>query len=198
MPAGRELTPKQEKYAQGLFKGLSQREAYKQAYDAGNMSDEAIDVEACRLADNPKVTLRINELTNEFSERNMVTKEKVLAELAKIAFTDIKDFMEFGPEEALMLDNGSGELVKTIRAAVQVKPSKEVDGTVLAEVSQTRDGIKVKPHDKMKALELIGKHLAMFTDKVDQTLTGELAIKHQASKLTDEELEGKIAELQRK
>jgi len=49
-----------------------------------------------------------------------------------------------------------------------------------------------------KSTELIGKHLAMFTDKVDQTLTGELAIKHQASKLTDEELEGKIAELQRK
>ena len=48
-----------------------------------------------------------------------------------------------------------------------------------------------------KSTELIGKHLAMFTDKVDQNLTGELAIKHQASKLTDEELEGKIAELQR-
>jgi len=196
MPAGRELTPKQEKYAQGLFKGLTQREAYKEAYNCQNMTDKSIDELACRAANDIKVMSRVVELTNEFSERNMVTKERVLAALAKIAFADIKEFVEFGPEEALMLDNGSGELVKTIRAAVQVKPSKDVDGTVLAEVSQTRDGIKVKPHDKMKALELIGRHLAMFTDKVDQTLTGELAIKHQASKLTDEELEGKIAELQ--
>ena len=197
MPGERELTPKQEKYAQGLFKGLTQREAYKEAYNCQNMADKTIDENACRAARDSKVAARMAELTNELKGRNMVTVERVLKELAKIAFTDIKDFMEFGPEEATMIDNGSGELVKAIRAAVQVKPSSQVDGSVLAEVSQTRDGVKVKPHDKMKALELIGRHLAMFTDKVDQNLTGELAIKHQASKLTDEELEGRIAELQK-
>jgi phage terminase small subunit len=53
------LTIKQEKFAQGLFAGLSQREAYKQAFNCDKMTDKTIDEAACRLADNSKVTARI-------------------------------------------------------------------------------------------------------------------------------------------
>lgn len=45
------LTVKQEKYVQGLFAGLSQREAYKQAYNCSNWTDNAVDVEACSVSE---------------------------------------------------------------------------------------------------------------------------------------------------
>ena len=42
-----DLTPKQEMFVQALIAGKSQREAYKEAYNATNMKDETIDVRAC-------------------------------------------------------------------------------------------------------------------------------------------------------
>ena len=58
-----ELTIKQEKFAQGLFAGLSQREAYKQAYNASRMKDNTMDKNAYTLANDTKVTTRLEELT---------------------------------------------------------------------------------------------------------------------------------------
>jgi phage terminase small subunit len=60
------LTGKQEKFAQEVAKERkSHAEAYRLAYETKNMSNEAIYVEACRLMDNPKVSLRIKELQEE-------------------------------------------------------------------------------------------------------------------------------------
>lgn len=47
---------------------------------------------ACELAKNVKITSRLEELKNELKERNMVTVEITLQELAKIRFADIKSF----------------------------------------------------------------------------------------------------------
>jgi hypothetical protein len=49
------LTPKQLKFAHGAVSGVSLAEAYRQAYDAENMSERAIRTEACRLAAHPNV-----------------------------------------------------------------------------------------------------------------------------------------------
>ena len=43
------LTPKQEKFVQGLFSGLSQRQAYRESYSAENMSDKVLDNKASLL-----------------------------------------------------------------------------------------------------------------------------------------------------
>ena len=163
------LTIKQEKFCQGLFIGLTQREAYKQAYDAENMTDKSIDEEACRIAADHKVTSRIDELTNELKYRNMATAERVLAEYAKIAFTDIKDFVSFGTVKVLEdTDEETGEPIYGYRQIVEAKPSAEVDGTMIQEVSISPKGVfAFKLHDKQKALDMIGKHLGMFTDKLD-------------------------------
>lgn len=87
------LTPKQEKYVQGLFTGLSQREAYKAAYNCKNMSDNAIDVNACRDAAKPKIALRLKELQDEVKERNMVTVEKVVERWWNIATADPNEIL---------------------------------------------------------------------------------------------------------
>jgi phage terminase small subunit len=145
------LTPKQEKFVQGLFKGLSQREAYRRAYDAANMKDESIDRLACELAKNVKVASRLKELQTKVADKNIVTVERLVTQLAKEAFSDIKDFVTFGSD------------------GVVLKPSDAVDGTLIAEVSETRDGIKFKRVDPLKAQELLGRYLGIFTDKVEHS-----------------------------
>ena len=59
------LTPKQEKFVMALINGMSQRQAYKFAYDAENMKDATIDTRACRLFKSGKIQLRYNQLIKE-------------------------------------------------------------------------------------------------------------------------------------
>lgn len=62
------LTDKQETFVQGIIDGLSQREAYRAAYDATGMSDTSVDVEAWKLIRNPKVTQRLISLQHEIEQ----------------------------------------------------------------------------------------------------------------------------------
>ncbi len=62
------LTKKQEQFVQNIVKGMSQRQAYKNAYTCKKMSDNAIDREASLLMKHPKVAQRIKELTSKIQE----------------------------------------------------------------------------------------------------------------------------------
>lgn len=80
------LTPKQEKFVQNLIKGMSQREAYKNSYDATNMKDETIDTEASLLFNDQKVSNRYKELQNRLVDKAIMSAEermKLLTEIAK-------------------------------------------------------------------------------------------------------------------
>ena len=165
-----ELTIKQEKFAQGLFVGLSQREAYKQAYAYDKMKDKTIDERACVLANDDKVKTRLEGLTNELKNRNMITVEKVLKEYAKICFSDIKDFLAYRTEKIKVDEDEEGNPIFGYRQIVDAKPSEEVDGALISEVSIGRDGtFKFKLHDKLNALEKVGKHLGMFIERKEVT-----------------------------
>lgn len=67
------LTLKQEKYVLNLINGMSQREAYKNAYDAKNMKDETIDSKASELFSRDKVRARYNELLEEAKNKAIMS-----------------------------------------------------------------------------------------------------------------------------
>lgn len=69
------LTAKQEAFAQGIADGMTQADAYRTAYDAESMSDNAIYVEASKLIDNPNVAQRVKELKDALAERVLWTRE---------------------------------------------------------------------------------------------------------------------------
>jgi phage terminase small subunit len=75
------LTTKQEKFVQGLISGMSQREAYKSAYDCSKMKDTTIDAQASKLFKNHKVTIRYRELMDEYKEKALWTREQSVHDL---------------------------------------------------------------------------------------------------------------------
>jgi phage terminase small subunit len=75
------LTVKQEAFCLAYMETGNASEAYRQAYDAENMSANAIGVEACRLMDNPNVALKVEELQNEAKQRHVITVEILIKEL---------------------------------------------------------------------------------------------------------------------
>lgn len=74
------LTLKQELFVQGIISGLSQRQAYRQAYKAEKMSDETVDSKASELLKNGKVTVRYRELLKQFSNMSLWSREQAFNE----------------------------------------------------------------------------------------------------------------------
>ena len=98
-----ELTPKQEKFIQNIVSGMSQRQAYKESYDAKNMSDETIDTEACLLFNSPKISKRYQELMEELKNKAIMTAQERMIWLTEV----IKDIQR----EEIYVRNSDGEEV---------------------------------------------------------------------------------------
>jgi len=158
----KKLTIKQEKYAQNLFTGMSQREAYKAAYNTDNMSDKSVDEEACRLASDLKIASRIEELTEELRLRNMVTVERILAEYAKLGFFDPRKLFHADgkPKDITELDDETASVI----AGLDVQEVYEGTGEDRKFIGYTK---KYKLADKKAALDSMGKYLGMFVDKIE-------------------------------
>lgn len=78
------LTPKQEKFVRNLIQGMSQREAYKNSYDAENMTDKTIDEEACRLFNDCKISARYKELQDRLENATIMTAKERLEYLTEV------------------------------------------------------------------------------------------------------------------
>ena len=88
----------------------------------------------------------------ERQKRTEITQDRVLQELAAIAFAKATDYAEIKNE------------------CVRIRDTAELDEQqirALAGIEEGKFGIKVKLNDKEKALELLGRHLGMFKDKVE-------------------------------
>ena len=70
------LTPKQELFVQKIIEGMSQADAYRSAYSCKNMSDNAIYVNASKLAADAKVALRLKELRDMSAKPSIITAQK--------------------------------------------------------------------------------------------------------------------------
>lgn len=167
------LTDNQEKFVQELIKGKSQREAYKTAYPKCKATDKTIDEYACRLMKNSKVSARYNEihgrLIQEAEDECIVTAKEVLKELKRIGFADIKDFLSFRTAKTVVAVNKeTGEPIIDFSPIIDLIDSNHVDGKVIQEVSiSARGTFSFKLHDKMSALDKLGKHLGLFADKIE-------------------------------
>lgn len=92
------LTPKQERFIQNIVSGMSQREAYKNSYDAKNMADDTIDNKACKLFNSDKIRARYQELMKRLENKAIMTAEERMIWLTKIINCDIKVKQEYDNE----------------------------------------------------------------------------------------------------
>lgn len=153
------LTPAQETFAAGIACGLSQSEAYRKAYPRSlKWADQSVWVRASTLAANAKVRLRVTELVQKAAAANEVTVERIVKELALIAFGSKRAVMAWGPKGVKLKDS---------------KTLTEDEAAIVAEVKETvtmnGGSLSLKTHDKVKALELLGRHVGMFSDKLELT-----------------------------
>lgn len=116
-------------------------------------------ITACELLQQPEIIKEVARLVKERNQQIELTAEKVINELQAIAFAKTTDVVKVKE-----MTVGKGKTRRKIRA-VYVELTSDLDPEMkkaIAEISETRDGIRVKQHDKVKALELLGKHLGIF------------------------------------
>lgn len=90
------LTPKQENFCLAYLETGNASEAYRRAYDAENMSPNALNREACVMLDNPKIALRLEELRAPVREKALLTLESHLARLDELS-RKAEDAEQFAP-----------------------------------------------------------------------------------------------------
>lgn len=188
----RKLTKNQKRFVNEYLIDLNATRAYKAAYKSVK-KDETAAVNGSRLLRNAKVKKYLEQRMKEREKRTEITQDMVLRELAKIGFADLKDYLEYKTAKAVVEYDENGEPVIDYRQVVDVIDSSKVDTSVIQEVSIGKDGtFKFKLYDKQKALVDIGRHLGMFTDKIEHS--GSMNLNNPYEGLTTEELK-KLAKM---
>ena len=145
------MTEKQKRFCDEYLIYLNATRAYKVAYK-NVKSDEVAKAAASRLLTNVNVKNYIDDCMEERQKRTEVTQDRVIQELAAIAFSKVTDYATVKDDMVKIKD--TDELTeKQIRAISGIKEGKF--------------GIELKLNDKEKALELLGRHLGMWNDKLD-------------------------------
>lgn len=198
-----ELTDKQRLFCLYYVKCFNATKAYKKAYGC---SYETAMTEGSKTLRNPKMKEEIIRLKQNRLNREMLDESDIFQKYMDIAFSDATDFVEFGQEDVPVMavygpvqvkDEETGEK-KTLTKRVNVvrfKDSSEVDGTLIAEVKQGKDGASIKLPDKMKALEWLGEHMDMATEEQRARIENIKAKTKQIKGSGQDETEDKVMKL---
>lgn len=149
------MTEKQKIFADEYLIDLNATRAYRVAYPNVKKDDTAA-AAAARMLRNVKVAEYIQERMQERQQRTEVTQDRVVQELAAIAFAKATDYV-------MIKSNGPA-------AVVMMRPTADLTDEqvrAIAGIKEGANGIEIKLNDKEKALELLGRHLGMWNDKLE-------------------------------
>jgi len=173
------LNDKQRLFIAYYVKCWNATKAYQKAYGCAYTTART---EGSRLLANPNIREEIIKVRDGLTEDALLDKRTLIQKWIDIAFADITDYVKFGrQEEVLYNDEGQPELdmhgnVKTYAFNyVHLNESAELDGSLVTEVKQGKDGISVKLADKMKAMEFLSKHLDLLNENERKQLQNEQA-----------------------
>ena len=155
------LTEKQKRFCVEYLIDLNATQA---AIRAGYSTSTAGAIGAENLK-KPQIRACIDKALAEQSKRTGVTADRVVRELAKVAFVNSDDVVDF--DSVTVKSDASKDDTAAI-ASVRVKTIPTKDG----------EGIEreIKLADKLKALELLGKRFGLFTDNVNVSGEGVVQI----------------------
>ena len=125
-----------------------------------------------KILNNPNVKEYLEKRMKDREERTEITQDDVVREIAAIAFSNPSDFFKVidRPITAggipVRDEDGNIKTYKDVEF-INTDNLSEANKKAIAGIKQGSNGLEVKLNDKLKALELLGRHLGMFKDKVE-------------------------------
>lgn len=168
-----DLSDKQRLFCIYYIRCFNATKAYQKAYGCDYITAAQ---NGSRMLKNAKVKAEIQRLKQDRLNREFLDEHDIFQKYMDIAFADMTDYVEFGREKVQVMGafgpievenpkTGKKEpLMKEVNT-VRFRESTDVDGTIIAEVKQGRDGATIKLADRMKALEWLTQHMNMATEE---------------------------------
>ena len=158
------LTPKQRRFVEEYLVDLNaERAAMRAGYSRSTARKNAY-----TFLQSAKVAEAIAAAQAELTTKISISVERIVAELARIGFSDIREVVHWRSSAAEAESDG-GEANGRVANVVELKNAADLAPDVaaaIAEISQLPNGgLRVKLHDKRAALVDLGKHLGMFTER---------------------------------
>lgn len=157
---GSTLTPRQERFVQEYLIDLNAT----QASIRSGYSPKTANEQACRLLTKVSVRSALQAAQAERAARTHITQDRVLQELAKLAFADLR--RAYNEDGSLKLPHEIDDETAAALAGIEVT-AVAIGGTEDPATLATK---KLKTWDKKGALELAMRHLGMLNDKVELTI----------------------------
>lgn len=154
------LPPKQELFCKEYLVDLNGTQA---AIRAG-YSPKCACEQASELLRKPQIYARVQELMNKRSSKMEINSDTVLQEILRLARVDLSE--AYDKDGKLLHPKDMPEDVRRAISAIEVFEEHDGVGKDRKYIGET---MKVKFWDKTKALELLGKHLKLFTDKIEHS-----------------------------
>ena len=151
-----ELTEKQRLFCLYYVRWFNATKAYQKAYSCDYYTAAA---NGPRLLGKARIKEEIQRIKDAKIKQTMYSTEDYFQKMIDIAYSDVTDYLSFGQEEA-QDKNGNTFMMNVIN----LKESCDVDGTLIQEVKQGKDGIAVKLVSKEFALKWLDKHYSEATD----------------------------------
>lgn len=164
------LTEKQARFVAEYLVDLNATDAAKRA-GYSEKTAYSIGFENLRK---PEIQDAIQAAMAQREKRTAITQDRVLQELARVAFANGTDFarvvVQEEPVEAVDEEGEPKTVIRRIQR-VEIVDTDKVDvekRSAIAGIKEGKFGIEVSSYDKLRALELLGKHLGMFEGKGGQ------------------------------
>ena len=172
------LTPRQERFVEEYLRDLNATQAaIRSGYSVRTANEQG-----ARLLANDSVADAVARAKAERSARLGLTQDRVLQELAAVAFARMPDFAEWGDDGQINLKPSDGLTEDQAAAVAQVtETEKFIKSVDKGEQLMSRER-SIKLHDKLAALKLLGQHIGMFAER--HTVT--LEIKREAQEIAEE------------
>ena len=166
-----DLTDKQRLFCLHYVRCFNATKAYQKAYDADYRTAQS---NGYQLLTKTYIRDEIARLKQNRLNRELMDEHDIFQKYMDIAFADITDFVEFGREEVQVMgafgpieveDPDTGEKVPLMKVinSVRFREAEKVDGTLITEVKQGKDGASIKLADRMKALDWLSSHMDLAT-----------------------------------
>jgi len=154
--------PKHERLCQEYLIDLNQTEAAKRAkYSAHTAAQQA-----SRLFSNVKIQARIAELKAERNERTRVTQDRVVKELAMLGFSDLQNYISIDPLTGVIKAKGFEDMpAGESRALKSIKEDRAIKEDADGKGVTVYDKVSFTMHDKIRALEILARHLGMLVER---------------------------------
>lgn len=171
--ANDDLNDQQKLFCMFYIRSFNATKAYQKAYGC---SYETALTNGSALLRNTQIRDEINRLKQNRYQRELINEIDIFQKYLDIAFADITDFVEFGQEEEYVIGQfglvqvedpvtGKKAPLKQKVNTVKFRDSRSIDGTLITEVKNGRNGASIKLADRMKALDWLAEHMDLATEE---------------------------------